>query len=100
MEIISNFCSIYCLVSFILGGGFMLVVLAIVAMNKDNEPKNKVKFFVEKYSDDFGLLMNDKLAYKLIVGYSSMFWRVKLRKEDFEDMKEGEIREVFLNLED
>ena len=100
MEILSNFASIYCYISFIIGAVLMLVSLAIVAMGKDDEPRNKVRFFVAKNSDILELLMEDKKGYHLIIGTSTMFWRVKLQKDDFADMKEGEIREVFLNLED
>ena len=68
MEILSNFISIYCFIAFVIGAVFMLVMLSIAAMGKVKEPRNKVRFFVEK--------------------------------DDFADMKEGEIREVFINLED
>ena len=37
MENINNFCSIYCFISFILGGCFMLVIYAISTIGKDNE---------------------------------------------------------------
>ena len=78
----------------------MLTILSIAAMGKDDEPRNKVRFFVEKSSNDLELLMEDKKGYHLIIGTSTMFWRVKLQKDDFADMKAGEIREVFINLED
>lgn len=44
MEIINNFCSIYCFISFILGGCFMLVIHAISTIGEDNESKNKEDF--------------------------------------------------------
>ena len=100
MEILSNFASIYCYISFVIGAILMFVSLAIVAMSKDNESRNNVRFFVEKNSDNLELLMEDKNGYHLIIGTGTMFWRVKLQKDDFADMKEGEIREVFINLED
>ena len=78
----------------------MLVALALAAMGKDDEPRNKVRFFVAKNSDILEFFMEDKKGYHLIIGTSTMFWRVKLQKDDFADMKEGEIREVFINLED
>lgn len=52
MEILSNFISIYCLITFIVGAVFMLAMLSIAAMGKDNEPRNKVRFYVTK--DFFG----------------------------------------------
>ena len=48
MEILSNFASIYSYISFVIGAVFMLVALAIAAMGKDDVPRNKVRFFVEK----------------------------------------------------
>ena len=48
MEILNNFASIYCFIAFVIGAVFMLVALAIAAMGKDDEPKNKVRFFVTK----------------------------------------------------
>ena len=39
MEILSNFASIYCYISFVMGAVLMLVALAIAAMGKDDEPK-------------------------------------------------------------
>ena len=100
MEILNNFISIYCLITFIIGAGFMLAMYSIAAMGKVKEPRNKVRFFVAKNSDILELLMEDKKGYHLIIGTSTMFWRVKLQKDDFADMKEGEVREVFINLED
>ena len=46
MEILSNFISIHCLISFVIGAVLMLVALAIAAMAKDDEPRNKVHFYV------------------------------------------------------
>ena len=45
MEILSNFGSVYCFISFIYGAVFMLMAICIVAMGKEKEPKNKVRFF-------------------------------------------------------
>ena len=39
MEILNNFSSIYCYISFVMGAVLMLVALAIAAMGKDDEPK-------------------------------------------------------------
>ena len=38
MEILNNFASIYCYISFVIGAVLMLVVLAIAAIGKDDEP--------------------------------------------------------------
>ena len=100
MEILSNFISIHCLISFVIGAVIMLVALAIAAMGKDNEPRNKVRFFVERViSDNYFLYINGKdKQYPL--ASERLFKDFGLNPDDFADMKVGEIRKVFINLED
>ena len=117
MEILSNFASICCCISFDIGAVLMLASLAIVAMSKDNnEPRNRVRFFVTKdnsvFNDDLKLWLGKPEWDKNIVSWIThsryvhyicnnyYFEGYKLNPADFADMKEGEIREVFLNLED
>ena len=119
MEILNNFISIYCLITFIVGAGFMLVALSIAAMGKDNEPRNKVRFFVTRDNDDafndafrnppvlwVGVPKKDSVGWsvtetaKPIAFSEEGFKHYGLNYEDFFNMKEGEIRYVFLNLED
>ena len=78
----------------------MLVALAIAAMGKDDEPRNNVRFFVERViSDNCFLYVNGKdKQYPL--ASERLFKDFGLNPDDFADMKVGEIREVFLNLED
>ena len=100
MEILSNFSSIYCFITFILGAVFMLAILSIAAMGKDKEPRNRVRFFVERViSDNYFLYINGKdKQYPL--ASERLFKDFGLNPDDFVDMKAGEIREVFINLED
>ena len=100
MEILSNFDSIYCFIAFVIGAVFMLAMLSIAAMGKDDEPRNKVRFFVERViSDNYFLYINGKdKQYPL--ASERLFKDFGLNPDDFADMKVGEIREVFLNLED
>ena len=93
----------------------MLVALAIAAMGKDDEPRNKVRFFVT--SDDgkkYGLKLwlgrpvwdeerkawieGNLRTYCLSKCFVYSFTNLDII--DFADMKEGEIREVFINLDD
>ena len=93
----------------------MLVALSIAAMGKDDEPRNKVHFYVTCELNNRGemvhILWIGKPYYKegkgfvgdawsdiLAVGGSFSFYN--LNYSDFADMMDGEIREVFLNLED
>ena len=116
MEILNNFISIYCIISFIVGEMFMLVILAIVVMGKDNdEPRNKVHFYVtcelnssseiihtlwigKPYYTEYRRFRSSVYGRSLAVNAS--FALYNLNYSNFTDMKEGEIREVFINLED
>ena len=115
METLSNFASIYCYIAFVIGAVLMLVALAIAAMGKDDEPRNKVRFFVAKdngvCSDDlrlwmgkpkwdniYGLVPSSIYTHYLCNG--DRFKEFYLNPNDFADMKVGKIREVFINLED
>lgn len=114
MEFISNFISIYCLITFIVGAVFMLAILSIAAMGKDNEPRNKVHFYVTcelNYNGEIiRTLWLGKPYYTKDKRFAADIWSrlavnnsialYNLNYSDFEDMKEGEIREVFLNMED
>lgn len=115
MEILSNFVSIYCLITFIVGAGFMLAMYSIAAMGKEKEPRSNVRFFVVKgrgiCSDNIelwiGKLEWNKRIRRWIPSIGSRFLSpaydfkdFNLNPDDFADMKEGEIREVFINLED
>ena len=115
MEILSNFISIYCLITFIVGAGFMLAMYSIAAMGKDKEPGNKVRFFVVKGRDIcsdnielwIGKLEWNERIRRWIPSTGSRFLSpvfdfkdFNLNPDDFVDMKEGEIREVFINLKD
>ena len=100
MEILSNFASIYCYIAFVIGAVLMLVSLSIAAMGKDNEPRNKVRFFVERViSDNYVLYIEGKNRLYSIAS-ARLFENFGLNPDDFADMEEGEIRYVFLNLED
>ena len=114
MEILSNFISIYCLITFIVGAGFMLAMHSIAVMGKVEEPRNNVRFFVVKgrgiCSDNIelwiGKLEWDERIKRWIPSTGSRFLSpyydfedFNLNPDDFADMKEGEIREVFINLE-
>ena len=99
MEILNNFSSIYCFIAFIIGALFMLAMLSIAAMGKDKELRNKVRFFVDKDNMELYLRMNYR-KYDTFICNGSLFRHYGLKNDDFADMKEGETREVFINLED
>ena len=78
----------------------MLAMYSIAAMGKDDEPRNKVRFFVERViSDNYFLYINGKdKQYPL--ASERLFKDFGLNPDDFADMKEGQLREVFINLEE
>ena len=115
METLNNFSSIYCYISFVIGAVLMFVSLAIAAMGKDDEPRNKVRFYVTCESNYRGEIIRtlwlgkpyytkDKRfasdIWSRILAVNGSFVGYNLNYSDFEDMKDGEIREVFINLED
>ena len=99
MEILNNFASIYCFITFIFGAVFMLTMLTIVAMGKDKEPRNKVRFYIRKTTKGNILSLKNKIGL-LIISIDIEFKDFGLDPDDFADMKEGELREVYLDLED
>lgn len=101
--------------------GFLIllfVILFIIMASKirklSTQSRNKVHFYVTCEVTDYGGILRTlwlgKPSYKEGEGFVSDMWSnildilpsvsYKLNYSDFEDMKNGEIREVFLNMED
>lgn len=111
METLNNFNLNYFFIIFIIIEVIMLFILFIIT----KEPKNKVKFFVCKQPgiyDGLRLFLGkptwdkntsawivDKSCVKLLAT-NFTFTYYNLNPADFDDMKIGEIKEVFLNFED
>ena len=72
----------------------------IAIFPKDKKPKNNVHFYVEMSGRDkeLKLYIQTIHGYKLMIAGQSEFKWFGLNPNDFADMKEGEIEEVFLNL--
>ena len=101
MEIINNFNSIYCFITFIFGAMFMLITLSIASISKVKKPRNKVRFFVKIIDDNTPWLYIKKKDGTLkLIFTDRCFTSLGLNPLNFYDMKVNEIREVFLNLED
>ena len=111
MEILSNFSSAYCFISFILGAVFMLATLCIVAISKDKEPMNNVHFYVARDKDgELYLYMGKPIRMTddfiqcnggRTLGGAKGFLNYGLNENDYKDLKwEDEPVEVFLNMED
>lgn len=111
MEILSNFSSAYCFISFIFGAVFMLAVLCIVAISKDKEPRNKVHFYVARDKDGSLWLYMGKPFRGInrfhpyqngcIITSDDDLSNFGLNKDDYANLKwEDEPVEVFVNIED
>lgn len=103
------------IIGFIVGAMLMMCAIGMVAIQKDKKPQNKVRFFVTKennYSNRVLLWLGKPEWDKNIVSWIARskyvhficndcyFEFYKLNPQDFADMRESEIREVFINLED
>ena len=93
---------IACIISFVVGAILMMCAIGMVAIQKDDEPRNKVRFFVKAVRDDmYWLYIKDKKGNISFIGLDEDFNNLwGLNPDDFADMKKGEVREVFINLED
>lgn len=101
------------IIGFILGAILMMCAIGMVAIQKDKEPRNKVRFYIAKPSGYYmyylylgkprRIFSNGKFLFKsadkgrFITDNLAAYG---LNPRDFDNMKQGEIREVFLNLED
>lgn len=113
MKILNNFNSIYCCIAFIIGAVFVWIITiidTIIAIVKDRKSRNNVHFYVTKFGNSLALWFG-KPQYKSygfesneitvkIIEYKSRFKYFGLNPDDFNDIKEDEIREVFINLKD
>lgn len=63
------------------------------------EPRNKVRFYICKTTKGNILSLKNKIGL-LIISIDIEFEDFGLDPDDFADMKEGELREVYLDLED
>lgn len=88
-----------CIIPFLVGTMLMICAIGLVSLCKDKEPRNKVRFFIGKVaSDKFVLLLRDRLD-ATVIAEGRDFIKYGINIANFADMKEGDIREVFINLE-
>lgn len=107
---------IACIISFVVGAMVMMCAIGMVAIQKDKKPRNKIHFYVTCEKN----IISGGLTRALWIGmpklnrqgrWASSTWGnilavdatlllFNLHLSDFENMKEGDIREVFINLED
>ena len=109
MEILNNFSSIYCFITFVIGAVFMLAMLSIAAMGKMKEPRNKVRFYVARDKNDkLWIYLSKPIRMKeQFIACShgktigNYFPNYGLNEKDYANLKwEDEPVEVLLNMED
>ena len=94
--LLSNFNSIYCFITCIIGALFMLAMLSIAAMGKTKEPK--VHFYIKRVVEGFGfeLWLKDRRGFYRYVTYIELGDDSLIDTESYRDMEYEEIREVNL----
>ena len=104
------------IISFIIGAMMMMCAIGFVSLCKDKEPRNKVRFYVTCSEDIYNKLVFELWLLRptfqeryefwyanrnsFCICREKQFYLFNLNPDDFSDMKIGEIREVFINLED
>lgn len=102
---------VYFIIGFIVGAVLVLVALAIAAMGKDDEPRNKVHFYLARDKNGELLLYMSKPFRGInkfhshlngcIITSENDFSNFGLNKDDYSNLKwEDEPVEVFINMED
>ena len=103
---------IACIISFTIGAMLMMCAIGLMSYQKDKKPWNKVHFYVTVgalgglelwigkpiYGYNMWVAVDKNCSFLCKAG--DFYSKFNLFAEDFHDMKPGEIREVFLNLED
>ena len=100
------------IIGFILGAMLMMCAIGMVAIQKEKEPRNNVRFFVARDMDGVLCLyiskpLRSKIQFHpnicngVIVLNRYNYKRLGLNEDDYANLKwEDEPVEVFLNLED
>ena len=104
---------IACIISFVVGAILMMCAIGLVAIQKDKKPRNKVRFYIAKPSGYYmyylylgkprRVFSNRKFIFKSARNgrfITDNITDYNLNPSDFGYMETGEIKEVFLNLED
>ena len=88
-------------IMFILGAISMFMMVCIGYAAKQEEPVNKVRFYVKAVEDEGPWLFIQKKNEDFrVIAPQSLFRDYGLNPLDFRNMKKDEIREVFVNTMD
>ena len=85
--------------AFIICAIAMYRLARLIFTAKQGEPVNRVHFYVKReHRNRFTLWVGKTISSSYFVFADYFFKEFNLNPEDFADMKEGEIREVYLDL--
>ena len=89
-------------IAFILGAISMFMMVCIGYAAKQEEPVNRVRFYVEidRKDKEPKLYIQIIHGYKMMIAGSAEFKWFGLNPQDFVFMDEGKLVEVFINMED
>lgn len=90
------------IIGFILGAMLMMCAIGMVAIQKDKKPRNKVHFYIQRgaYGSTILYMGTPYHRCKIFLAANNKLEKFFIKKDDYKGMKYGELREVFLNLED
>ena len=88
------------IISFVVGAFAMFCAIGLMSCRKGKKPRNKVRFFLRRDFIGFSLFIECKNGSRMYICSSNLSERFGLNLNAFSDMKEREIREVYINLED
>lgn len=74
--------------------------VSVLCLNKNKKPRNKVRFFIRRDLIGFSLFIECKNGSRMYICSGNLSESFGLNLNDFSDMKGGENREVYINLED
>ena len=88
-----------CIISFIVGALIMMCAIGVLSNCKEEEPRNKVHFYVKAIVDGIPYLCiqrkNGMLSH---IAFINRFADYGLNPKDFSNMKKGEKVEVFITI--
>ena len=88
-------------IAFIICAIAMYRLARLISTAKQEEPVNRVHFYVKRERRNrFTLWVGKTISSSYFVFADRFFKYFNLNPDDFADMKVGEIREVYINLED
>ena len=88
------------IISFVVGAMLIMCAIGMVAIQKDKKPRNKVRFFLRKDLIGFSLFIECKTGSRMYICSNNLSELFGLNLNAFSDMKDGDIRKVYINLED